>query len=93
MSISEDQIKKIAKLARISLEPEEVKPLAEQVGSIINWVEQLAEVNTNNIEPISNINNLTLPTRQDKANLNQENIFSNSGKKIFDYFVVPKVLE
>ncbi len=93
MSISEDQIKKIAKLARISLEPEEVKPLTEQVGSIINWVEQLAEVNTNNIEPISNINNLTLPTRQDKANLNQENIFSNSGKKIFDYFVVPKVLE
>jgi aspartyl-tRNA(Asn)/glutamyl-tRNA(Gln) amidotransferase subunit C len=93
MSISEDQIKKIAKLARISLEPEEVKPLAEQVGSIINWVEQLAEVNTNNIEAISNINNLTLPTRQDKANLNQENIFSNSGKKIFDYFVVPKVLE
>jgi aspartyl-tRNA(Asn)/glutamyl-tRNA(Gln) amidotransferase subunit C len=93
MSISEDQIKKIAKLAQISLESEEVKPFAEQVGSIINWVEQLAEVNTNNIEPISNINNLSLPTRQDKANLNQENIFSNSGKKIFDYFVVPKVLE
>ena len=74
MSISEDQIKKIAKLARIYLEPEELKPLTEQVGSIINWVEQLAEVNTNNIEAISNINNLTLPTRQDKANLNQENI-------------------
>ena len=93
MLISEDQIKKIAKLARISLEPEEAKPLAEQVGSIINWVEQLAEVNTSNIEAISNINDLSLVTRQDKASLNQENIFSNSGKKIFDYFVVPKVLE
>jgi len=81
MLISEDQIKKIAKLAQISLEPAEVKPFAEQVGSIINWVEQLAEVNTSNIEAISNINDLSLVTRQDKANLNQENIFSNSGKK------------
>ena len=93
MTISEEQIKKIAKLARISLKPEEVKPLAEQVGSIINWVEQLSTVNTVNIKEIHNINNINITTRKDQVLLNNESVSGDNTKKIFNYFAVPKVLE
>ena len=55
MKLDTNTINKIAKLARIKLSEEEAKDLLKDMNSILDWVEQLNEVNTDSIEPLANI--------------------------------------
>ena len=86
---------KIAKLCRIRVNDEDIKELSAELSSILDWVEQLNEVNTDNIEPLSNVSSSELPLRKDEENSddNSKEILSNAPEKIENYFVVPKVVE
>tara|TARA_B100000401_G_C52337554_1_gene499450 strand:+ start:172 stop:459 length:288 start_codon:yes stop_codon:yes gene_type:complete len=88
-------INKIAKLARIRLSEEEAKDLLRDMNSILDWVDQLNEVNTDAVEPLSNISSSVLPQRKDEANdINStDEILKNSPDKLEGYFAVPKVVE
>ena len=95
MKLDTNTINKIAKLARIRLSEEEAKDLLKDMNSILDWVEQLNEVNTDAVEPLANISSAILPQRKDEAqDINStDEILKNSPDKLEGYFAVPKVVE
>ena len=95
MKIDKNTTLKIAKLSRIGIDESEVNELSLQLSAILDWVEQLNEVNTENIEPLSNISMSKLPLRKDVENTNDNSkeILSNAPDKLENYFAVPKVVE
>ena len=95
MKLDTNTINKIAKLARIKLSEEEARDLLKDMNSILDWVEQLNEVNTDSIEPLANISSSILPQRKDESrDLNSpDEILQNSPDKLEGYFAVPKVVE
>ena len=95
LKLDTNTINKIAKLARISLSEEEANDLLKDMNSILDWVEQLNEVNTDSVEPLANISSSILPQRKDEAkDINSsDEILKNSPDKLEGYFAVPKVVE
>ena len=95
MKLDTNTINKIAKLARIKLSDEEAKDLLKDINSILDWVEQLNEVNTDSIEPLANISSSILPQRKDEPKdvNSSDEILQNSPDKLEGYFAVPKVVE
>jgi len=86
---------KIAKLCRVSVEEKEIEELSLQLSSILDWVEQLNEVNTEDVEPLSNVSIGQLPLRDDIHNKKDKSkdILDNAPDKMENYFVVPKVVD
>ena len=95
MSIDKNQVKKVAKLSRISLDESKVESLSKDLNSIINFVEQLNKLDTKDTKPLSSVIDKTLEPRNDKVNDGQmkEEILKNSPDKNEDFFIVPKVIE
>ena len=95
MSIDLKTVKHISKLSRISVNDEKAKKLEKDLNSIFKWIEQLNELNTDKVEPLTSIAETKLRLRKDKIlseNIRDE-ILKNSPKDNKDYFVVPKVVE
>ena len=95
MTIDLKTVKHISKLSRISIEDEKAKKLEKDLNSIFKWIEQLNQLNTDNVEPLTSIAETTLRLRKDQIisrNI-REDILKNSPKDNKDYFVVPKVVE
>ena len=69
--------------------------MLKDMNSILDWVEQLNEVNTDKVKPLANISSSILPQREDTAkDVNStEEILKNSPDKLEGYFAVPKVVE
>jgi aspartyl-tRNA(Asn)/glutamyl-tRNA(Gln) amidotransferase subunit C len=67
MSINKDQIEHLANLARLGINEEEKEKFAEQLSSILDYFEQLKELNTDNVEPMSHVFDLHDITREDKV--------------------------
>jgi aspartyl-tRNA(Asn)/glutamyl-tRNA(Gln) amidotransferase subunit C len=95
MSIDKDKIKHVSKLARISVDEKKIDGLAKDLSSIFKFIEQLNELNTDKVEPLSSILNATLRSRKDEINDGKirEKILKNSPEKNEEFFVVPKVIE
>jgi len=95
MKIDKKTTLKIAKLSRIRIKEEEIDEFSSQLSSILDWVEQLNEVNTENINPLNNVSQSKLPLREDNANNDNQSkdILLNAPEKLVDFFVVPKVVE
>ena len=95
MSIDKNQVKKVAKLSRISLDDDKLESLSKDLASILNFVEQLNELDTKKIEPLTSIVDKTLETRIDKINDGKikDQILKNSPDKNEEFFTVPKVVE
>ena len=95
MSIDKEKIIHISKLARISIDSKKSDSLAKDLTSIFKFIEQLNQINTDKIEPLSSILNTPLRTREDKVDDGKirDKILKNSPKKNEEFFVVPKVIE
>ena len=95
LKIDKNTINKIARLSRIKLEDKESEDYIKDLNSILDWVEQLNEVNTDNIEPLSNISSSILPKRDDvsKDINSSDEILENAPDKLEGFFAVPKVVE
>ena len=95
MKIDKNTTIKIAKLSRIKLEDKEVEELSNQLSAIVDWVELLNEVDTDNIEPLSNVSMAKLPLRKDIeiSKDNSKEVLANAPDKLENYFAVPKVIE
>ena len=95
MSIDKNQVKKVAKLSRISLEDSKLESLSKDLDSILNFVEQLNKLDTKKIEPLTSIVDKTLEPRDDKINDGKikDQILKNSPDKNEEFFIVPKVVE
>ena len=95
MSIDKDKIKHVSKLARISLDEKNIDTLAKDLTSIFKFIEQLNELKTENVEPLSSILDKPLRSRKDVVDDGKirDKILENSPKKNEEFFVVPKVIE
>ena len=95
MKINKNTINKIARLSRIKLDDKESEDYIKDLNSILEWVEQLNEVNTENVKPLSNISSSILPKREDVSNdtNSSEEILENAPDKLEGFFAVPKVVE
>jgi aspartyl-tRNA(Asn)/glutamyl-tRNA(Gln) amidotransferase subunit C len=95
MAIDAATVIKVARLARIAAPQERVEALAGELSSIITWIEQLNEVDTDGVEPMTSCVAATLPLREDvvtEAGLREE-VLANAPKTDRGFFVVPKVVE
>ncbi len=99
MSLDKDTVRKIAFLARIRVPDDALAGLAGELSNIIGWVEQLAEVDTDGVEPMTSVADMSWPRRDDKVtdgdkpedvllNATQPEITPDGG-----FYTVPKVLE
>ena len=95
MSIDKDKIKHVSKLARISVDEKKIDDLAKDLTSIFKFIEQLNELNTDKVEPLTSILNQSLRSRKDEISDGKirEKILKNSPKENEEFFVVPKVVE
>lgn len=65
--LSRDDVLKLANLARLSLTDDEVSEFAEEISEILEYVEQLSKVNTDNLKPTNQVSGLTNVTREDEV--------------------------
>jgi aspartyl-tRNA(Asn)/glutamyl-tRNA(Gln) amidotransferase subunit C len=95
MSVNTEQVRHIAKLARIAMSEEELERLVPELNAIIGWVEQLGEVNTDGIEPLTAVIDQRLRLRDDVVNDGniREDILANAPAAQHGFFAVPKVIE
>ena len=95
MSIDKNQVKKVAKLSRISLEDNKIDSLSKDLDSILTFVEKLNELDTKEIKTLKSIADKTLEGRNDIVDDGKikNDILKNSPEKNEDFFVVPKVIE
>jgi aspartyl-tRNA(Asn)/glutamyl-tRNA(Gln) amidotransferase subunit C len=95
MSLNEDDVRKIAFLARIRVDEARLAPLADELNNIVGWVEQLSEVDTNGIAPMTSAVDIATPLRKDVVNDGDkvEDILVNAPDREGSFFAVPKVVE
>ena len=95
MSIDNSTVKKVAKLARLKVDAKEEQNLKNELNNILEWVDKLQKVDTENIDPILSVSNEPMPMREDMvtSKLDNKQILSNAPEKKAGFFVVPKVVE
>lgn len=95
MSIDPETVAKVARLAHIHMSEEELEGYAPQLSNIINWVEQLGEVDTDGVEPLANVSEITLKMREDAVTDGgyQEDVLANAPETLEGFYVVPKIIE
>ena len=95
MEFDKKSLLKLGKLARISISDDKLNNLSKDLNSILEFVDQLKEIETDQVDPTSNSLNQKLEVRDDKVDTknNAEDILKNAPEKEMDFFVVPKVIE
>jgi len=95
MSVDRATVKRIARLARIKLADEDVPRLAEELSSILHWIEQLNEVDVSNVEPMTSVVAMKMKKRKDEVTDGHypADIVRNAPAAEDNFFMVPKVVE
>lgn len=95
MKIDKESIKKIAHLARLEFDESSAEKMSKDMSQILDWVEQLNEVETSEVEPLTTMSSEINDMREDKvtSHLTHEEALKNAPKRDANYFRVPKVLE
>ena len=95
MSVDTDTVRRVARLARIAVEERELEPLAGELNSILDWVEQLNEVDVDGVEPMTSVTPMALKRRQDEVTDGdrQGDVLQNAPDAREGFFTVPKVVE
>ena len=95
MAIDAATVKKVARLARIDEPEEKLEPLARELSAILAWIEQLGEVDTDDVEPMTSAVAAALPMRDDVVTDGGDpaKVLANAPKSARGFFVVPKVVE
>ena len=95
MSVTNEQARHIARLARIAMSDEELERLVPELNNILGWVEQLGEVNTDGVEPLATVIDQKLRLRDDVVNDGniRDEILANAPEAQHGFFAVPKVIE
>ena len=95
MAIDAATVRKVAKLARIAVPEDRLEPLAAELSGIMDWIEQLGEVNVDGVEPMTSAVAAKLPMREDVVTDggNPGKVLSNAPRAADGFFIVPKVVE
>lgn len=95
MSVDKDTVRRIAHLARIAIKEEELEPMTGELNTILAWVEQLDEVDTDGVPPMTSVVEATLRLRADEVTDGgyAERVTKNASNRNDGFFAVPKVME
>lgn len=95
MHVDTATVRRIARLARIRVTEEEAKGLEKELSGILNWVEQLDEVNTDGVEPMTRVVAQDMKKRADVVTDGDiaDVITANAPMSEDNFFVVPSVME
>ena len=95
MSVDKDTVRRIAKLARLSVPETRFEPMAAELNGIFQWVEMLGEVNVEGVAPMTSVVAQKLKWRQDVVSDGgqADAVTANAPGGEDHFFVVPKVVE
>jgi aspartyl-tRNA(Asn)/glutamyl-tRNA(Gln) amidotransferase subunit C len=95
MKIDKESLKKIAHLARLEVRPEEEDALLKSMDSVLTWMDQLNEIDTEGVEPLTHITGEVNSWRDDRGvnAISREEAIANAPSKNATYIMVPKVIE
>ncbi|PIQ87627.1 MAG: Asp-tRNA(Asn)/Glu-tRNA(Gln) amidotransferase GatCAB subunit C [Candidatus Omnitrophica bacterium CG11_big_fil_rev_8_21_14_0_20_43_6] len=95
MSIDKETIKHVAHLARIELQPNELKKLSGELQEILNFIDKLSKLNVGQVEPASHILPISNVLREDNPHLSLawEKALENAPGRKGNFFTVPKIIE
>jgi aspartyl-tRNA(Asn)/glutamyl-tRNA(Gln) amidotransferase subunit C len=95
MSIDKATVQRIATLARIEVPDSDLEPMAKELSGIMNWIEQLKEVNTDAVAPMTGGTDMKLAWRKDAVadGGHSDKVLANAPDKHDAFFAVPKVVE
>ena len=95
MAVDEDTVRHIAKLARIRVLDENIPSLTVEISKILRWIRQLDEVDTSDVEPMTGVIGMELPTRKDEIqdDNKKDEIMANAPNVGGNFYTVPKVVE
>lgn len=95
MALDTDTVRRIARLARLHIPDADLEPLAGELSNIIGWVEQLSEVDTEGVVPMTSVVETTPHQREDVVNDGgyPDRVLANAPDRADGFFAVPKVIE
>ena len=95
MSIDNQTVRKVSKLAKIKINEKEETKLIEELNNILGWVDELKKVDTEKIEPMLSVFNESMVMRKDEVSseISDELVLKNAPESKSGFFVVPKVVE
>ncbi len=95
MSLDPATVRRIARLARIHLEEDEVARFQQELNGILGWIEQLNEVDVTDVAPLAGAAQMALKMREDVVTDGDiaQKVLANAPERAGDFFTVPKVVE
>ena len=95
MKISEDEVRYVAKLARLKLDEQHIHAMSETLSDILTYMDKLNEVDTHDITPTSHITDMETVFRKDimKDSLPLDDALKNAPDRIGAFYRVPKIIE
>jgi aspartyl-tRNA(Asn)/glutamyl-tRNA(Gln) amidotransferase subunit C len=95
MSVDAATVRRIARLSRIALPEADVPVMQGEINAILGFVEQLAEVNVDGVEPMTSVTPMALKMRDDVVTAGGQaaRVTANAPQSEDSYFLVPKVVE
>lgn len=93
--IDQAQVRKVAKLSRLELTEAELKEFTGQLSEILDYVEKMNQLNTDDVEPMAHCLPISNVFRQDeiRASLGTEKTLANAPQRDGEFFKVPKILD
>ena len=93
--LSQEDVQKVARLARLKLSDQELQQVAKQLDGILEYVAVLDEADVSNVEPMAHVADVANAFREDEVrpSLPREESLSNAPKTDGKYFLVPQILE
>ena len=95
MSVTKDDVRKVARLSRIAVPEDRLEEMAGELNGILGWIDQLNEVDIEGVEPMTSVVETKLPMREDvvtDGNI-QDQVLANAPRSEDGFFVVPKAVE
>lgn len=95
MSVTKDDVRKVARLSRIAVSEDRLDELAGELNGILAWIDQLKEVDVSDVEPLTSVVETKLPMREDivtDGNI-PDQVLANAPRTEDGFFVVPKSVE
>lgn len=95
MSVDQATVRRVARLARLKVKDEDVPRLAGELNSILDWIEQLNEVDVAQVEPLTSVVAMKMKARKDEVTDGHYSgkITANAPAQEDSFFMVPKVVE
>jgi aspartyl-tRNA(Asn)/glutamyl-tRNA(Gln) amidotransferase subunit C len=95
MAVDKATVAHIAKLARIRIDEAQKEALSHELSNILTWIEQLSELDTDDVEPMTSVVAMQIPLREDEVTDGErrEDILANAPEPADGFFIVPKVVE